>query len=516
MSAIIHTWPLAGAALLATLSLSLFGCTVGPEFVPQNPDVPKDWVGVSKPQGTAQTQPSTVTTTPANDDAWWAGFRDPVLTSLIQRAAASNLDIRAAALRIAEARVQRRVSGAGRWPSLTGNASYESQRFSEKTAQGSLFGSFGSLGGGSGAATPSYPNPYDQYQIGFDASWELDLFGHVRRSVEVADADAQASGEDANGTLVSLEGEVARAYIDLRNAQSRRTTTQDNLDTQHEIEGLARLKTRAGLGNGLDVSNAAAQTTTTQAQLPLFDRQIDTDINQLSELLAREPGALQSELQSATAVPPVPPNVPIGLPADLIRRRPDIRAAEARLHAATARVGVAVADLFPRVTLGASFGTQAERFPDLANWAGRFINIGPSLQIPIFEGGKLRATVRLQNIREKEAAVAYAKAVLVAFHEVENALIAYNTEQNRRQALQATLAHNRNVLALARQRYKSGLTTFLDVLDAERTQQQSELSLADSTAAVSTDLVALYKALGGGWEGEGNATSIKLQNGAEQ
>jgi NodT family efflux transporter outer membrane factor (OMF) lipoprotein len=342
------------------------------------------------------------------------------------------------------------------------------------------------------------------------------LFGGVRRLVEAADADTQASIEDADDALVSLDGEVARAYIDLRNAQAHREITQDNLNAQREIEVLARQKMRAGLGSDLDVSNAAAQTTTTQAQLPLFKRQIDTGINQLSELLAREPGALQTELQTATAVPPVPPNVPIGLPAELIRRRPDIRAAEVRLHAATARVGVAIADLFPRITLDASFGTQAERFPDLANWASRFINIGPSLQIPIFEGGKLRATVRLQNIREKEAAVAYAKTVLSALHEVENALIAYNTEQNRRRSLQATLAHNRDVLALAHQRYKGGLTMFLDVLDAERAMQQTELSLADSTAAVSTDLVALYKALGGGWEGQDVAALAKLQNNAEQ
>ena len=511
-----HIRTLSLAATTGALVMFLFGCTVGPDFVSQKRDVPKDWVGISKTQGTTQTQPSTVTAAPANVDAWWASFHDPVLTSLIQRAAATNLDIRAAALRIAEARVQRRVTGADQWPSLTSNASYESQRFSEKTAQGSLFGSFGSLGGGSGVATPSFPNPYDQFQVGFDASWELDLFGRVRRSVEAADADTQAYVEDANGALVSLEGEVARVYIDLRNAQARRTITQSNFDTQREIEVLARQKMRAGLGNELDVSSAAAQTTATQAQLPLFNRQIDTDIDHLSELLAREPGALRDELQSATAVPPVPPNVPIGLPADLIRRRPDIRAAEARLHAATARVGVAVAELFPRITLGASFGTQAERFPDLANWAGRFINIGPSLQIPIFEGGKLRATVRLQNIREKEAAVAYAKAVLAALHEVENALVAYDTEQSRRQALQATIAHNRNVLSLAHQRYKSGLTAFLDVLDAERVLQQTELSLADSSAAVSTDLVALYKALGGGWEGEGNAALVKLQNSAEQ
>jgi NodT family efflux transporter outer membrane factor (OMF) lipoprotein len=509
MSTIIHTGIYGRAAAIATLALSLFGCTVGPDFVPQKPDVPKDWIGTSKAQGAAQ--PSIVTATPVKAGAWWASFDDPLLTSLIERAAASNLDIRTAALRIAEARAQRQVAGADRWPSVSGNASYMNQRFSEKTAQGSLFGSLGDLGSGSGLAIPSYPNPYDQFQVGFDASWEPDLFGRVRRSVEAADADTQASMEDANDALVSLEGEVARAYIDLRNAQAHREITRDNLDTQREIEDLARLKMRAGLGNDLDVSNAAAQTTATQAQLPLLERQIAVDVNQLSELLAREPGALQAELQSPKAVPPTPPEVPIGLPAELIRRRPDIRAAEARLHAATARVGVAVADLFPRITLDASFGTQAERFPDLANWASRFINIGPSLQLPIFEGGKLRATVRLQNIREKEAAVAYAKTVLHAFHEVENALIAYNTEQSRRQSLQATVAHNRNVLSLARQRYKSGLTAFLDVLDAERTLQQAELSLADSTAAVSTDLVALYKALGGGWETQDIAAIAKLQ-----
>ena len=512
----IPTGPLVRTALIATLSLPLFGCMVGPDFVPQKPDVPKGWIGTSPARGSTQARPSTATATPANDDAWWASFHDPVLTSLIERAAASNLDIRAAALRIAEARAQRRVAGADQWPSLSGNTSYENQRFSEKTAQGSLFGSLGSLGGSSGVALPSYPNPYDQFQVGFDASWEPDLFGGVRRSVEAADADAQASVEDADDALVSLDGEVARAYIDLRNAQAHREITRDNLDTQREIEDLARLKMRAGLGNDLDVSNAAAQTTVTQAQLPLFKRQIDTDINQLSELLAREPGALQAELQTATAVPPVPPDVPIGLPADLIRRRPDIRAAEARLHAATARVGIAVADMFPRITLDASFGTQAERFPDLVQWASRFINIGPSLQIPIFKGGRRRATVHLQNIREKEAAVAYAKTVLSALHEVENALVAYNTEQNRQQSLQATVAHNRNVLSLARQRYRSGLTAFLDVLDAERTLQQTELSLADSTGAVSTDLVALYKALGGGWEGQGVAALVKLQDNAEQ
>jgi NodT family efflux transporter outer membrane factor (OMF) lipoprotein len=433
-------------------------------------------------------------------EAWWLSFNDPILSSLIAQAAASNLDIQQAALRIAEARTQREIAGAAQLPSLSGNSSYARQRFSETTAQGSLFSSIGNVGGASGIALPSYPNPYDQFQVGFDASWEPDLFGGIRRSIEAANANTEASINDKNDALVSLEGEVAHSYIDLRNTQQKRAITQQNLDTQREILALARQRFRSGLGMDVDVSNADAQVTSTQAQLPLLDRQATLDINQLSQLLAREPGALQSELEIVKPVPDVPSEVRIGLPADLLRRRADIQSAEARLHAATARVGVATADLFPHITFDASFGIQAETFPGLVSWASRFFNIGPSLQLPIFDGGKLRATVQLQNVQEKEAAVDYARTVLGAVHEVENALVAYNTEQSRRDSLEGTLIQNRNVLDLARQRYKSGVTTFLDVLDAERTLQQTELSLADSTAAVSTDLVALYKALGGGWK----------------
>jgi outer membrane protein TolC len=230
--------------------------------------------------------------------------------------------------------------------------------------------------------------------------------------------------------------------------------------------------------------------------------EIESDINQLSLLLAREPGALKAEFQTPDAVPPPPPEVPIGLPGDLARRRPDIRAAEADLHAATAHVGVAVAQLYPSITFQASLGTQAERFPQLAFWASRFFQVGPSIEIPIFEGGKLRATVHLQETQEREAAVDYAKTVLAAVHDVDNALIAYSAEQERRRSLMETEHENRRALELAGQRYRSGVTTFLDVLDAQRTLLQTELTLADSTQSVSTDLVALYKALGGGWKME--------------
>lgn len=484
--------------LFVSLGLALAACTLGPNFETPRPGTPQNWTqsALSPPTD----RKTAFTTSLAEEGAWWAGFQDPALSSLIARAASANLDLQQAALRIAEARTQLTIAEADQWPTLGGNASYARERFSQKTAQGSLFNSIGSVGAGTGLAIPRLPNPYDQFQAGFDASWEPDLFGRVRRSVEAATADMEATAEDRNSALVSLQGEVARSYIDLRGTQMKLAIVRDNFATQQEVLTLARQRRQAGLGTDIDVSNASAQVTSTQSQVPLLEREISTDINQLSQLLAREPGALRGELVAVKPAPSAPSQIALGLPGELVRRRPDIRAAEARLHAATARVGVATADLFPRLTFNASFGTQAERFPDLADWASRFLNIGPSIDIPIFEGGRLRATVHLQDLQEKEAAVEYAKTVLAAVHEVENALVSYNAQQERRRSLDATVAENRNTLALARQRYQSGVTTFLDVLDAERTLQQNELSLADSSTTALVDLIAVYKALGGGWQ----------------
>jgi len=493
--------PAIAAVLLGAL---VQGCTVGPDFVPPKADTPASWTGKALTPVPANKETSAVAVTPITVAAWWTSFDDPMLTSLAERAAASNLDLRRAVLRIAEARAERDIAAAGQWPNLSGNGSYTRERISEKTALTSLLGGFGGAAGGPtggvSMALPGLQNPFNQFQYGFDASWEIDLFGRVRRSVEAADADTAASIEDSRDVLVSLLGEVARAYIDLRGAQLRRSILGENLATERDVLALARDRRRAGTGNDLDVANAAAEVTSTEAQLPAVRTRMTQDINQLSFLLALEPGALGAELEAAKPVPPIPPQVPIGLPADIVRRRPDIRNAEAQLHAATARVGVAVADLFPRLTLNADVGLQAQRFGDLGNWASRFFSIGPNLELPIFSGGQRQATVRLQDVKAKEAALAYARAVLAALHDVENALAAYGPEQSRRASLEATAAQNRDALTLARQRYASGVTTFLDVLDAERTLQQTELSLADSTTAVSTDLVALYKALGGGWE----------------
>lgn len=510
MSVVRRPFCLAGA-----LALLLAGCTVGPDFKAPKPDTPAGWTKTALQPVATKEQPSRPSTE-AVDGSWWASFQDPTLTSLIARASAANLDLRQAVLRIAEARAQHDITAAAQFPTLSGDGGYTRERISEKTAFTSLLGSLGGAhgppsggapGGGAPAggvsgAIPSLPNPFDQYQWGFDASWEIDLFGGVRRSIEAADATTQASIEDRNDMLVSLQGDVARYYIDLRATQLRRSVLEDDLTSQRDILDLTRDRARVGIGNDVDVANAAAEVTSTEAQLPPATAEIAQDINQLSLLLALPPGGLRAELDTAKPVPPVPPQVPVGLPADLARRRPDIRRAEAQLHAATAQIGVAVAQLFPQLTLNADVGVQAQRFADLSSWAGRFFSLGPSLEIPVFSGGSRRATVRLQDVKAQEAAVAYASTVLSALHEVENALTVYGTEQSRHASLAETLAQNRIALNLAQQRYQSGIANFLDVLDAERTLQQTELSLADSTAAVSTDLVALYKALGGGWQSQ--------------
>lgn len=480
-----------------TLTIALtalpLGCTVGPQFTRPTASVPAQWSGSSTAPAAQPT--STVNTGVADLSTWWAEFNDPQLSALIERSRASSLDLRAAVLRIDESRAERDVSSASFWPTLSANASYTRQRISESTPNGAIFKQFSNVSI-PGVSAFSLPNPYSQYQLGLGASWEPDLFGRVRRSVEAANADLRASVEDQRAVLVSLDSDVARAYIDLRGAQLRKSVAEASLATQSEVLDLTRQRQAVGLTTDLDVENAAAEVNTTQAQLPVLDLQITQDINLLSKLMGREPEALRAELDGTRAVPPVPPQIPIGLPADLARRRPDIREAEQKLHAATARIGVAVADLFPRLTLSAQGGLQSQSTSNLLEWASRFGSIGPTLELPVFDRGRW-ATIRVQDVRAKEAALDYERTVLSALHEVENALAAYRADQDRRAQLDAGVAHSRDALTLARQRYASGVANFIVVLDAERTLQQNEMSLAESVTSVSTDLVALYRTLGG-------------------
>ncbi len=505
----------AGTTALGALgALLLTACTVGPSFVRPTPQLPAHWspAVLQSPTATQSGEPlpaaspgesmpatSALAEGPGSLATWWSQFDDATLDALIARAVHANLDLRAAVLRTSEALAQRDISAAGQWPTLSANASYDRERISETTPEGSLLGSASKFSAIPGVGHFSIPNPFNQYQLGADASWELDLFGRLRRTVEAANASAQVSLEDQRAVRVSLLAQVAQSYIELRGAQARRAVALADLATIDDLLQLTQQRHAAGLNTELDVRNAMAQASQTRASLPGLELQITQAIHTLGVLLGEDPEALRGELERPGAIPPVPPQVPIGLPAELARRRPDIREAEASLHAATAQIGVAVADLYPQLTLSADGGFQSETVGSLVNWSSLFGSVGPELDIPIFDRGR-RKTVHLYNLKAQEAALAYQSAVLNALHEVEDAAAAYRADQQQRQWLTDTVAQNRIALDLARQRYQSGLSDFINVLDAQRTLQQNEQSLLESTSAVSSDLVTLYRSLGGGWD----------------
>jgi NodT family efflux transporter outer membrane factor (OMF) lipoprotein len=393
------------AYVLAAAALA--ACSVGPDFKQPDPHVPAGWSSAANSSAITPEAQSVIN--------WWGTFQEPMLTSLVERSTQSNLDLRAAVLRITEARTQREVAAAAFWPTVDANTSFTRQRLSETTVTGATFTKFGNVSIPGIPPTGGFPNPYNQFQLGASASWEIDLFGRVRRSVEAANADLQGSVEDQRAVLVSLCADVARAYIELRGAQLRKEVTERSLATQQELYDLTSQRRSVGLTTDLDVANAGAQLDSTRAQVPQLDHEVTQDINQLSLLLGREPDSLRAELESVRPVPQVPPVLPIGLPADLARRRPDIREAEAHLHAATARIGVAKGDLFPRLTLSASGGTQSQSGSDLLKWASRFGSIGPTFEMPLFDGSQW-ATVRLRNVQAQEAALDYQRTVLSSLH----------------------------------------------------------------------------------------------------
>jgi NodT family efflux transporter outer membrane factor (OMF) lipoprotein len=282
--------------------------------------------------------------------------------------------------------------------------------------------------------------------------------------------------------------------------QTQLNIANDNIHTAQQTLNLTQARYRGGLTTQLDVANAAAQLASDQAQVPQLEQQQDEQINALSFLLGEAPQALRAELITPEAIPPVPPRVPIGVPSELAQRRPDIRQAEAQLHAATADIGVAIGDFYPKITLDGSFGLQALQFSQLGTWSSRQYGLGPTISIPIFEGGRLRATLQLRKVEQQDAALSYQQTVLQAWHDVDNALTAYGQEQRRRDALAESVTQNKHAVDLAQQRYTQGVADFLNVLDAERSLLSAQLQLADSTTTVSENLVQLYKALGGGWE----------------
>jgi len=498
----------ARTSVLCALAVALAGCTMGPNFEAPSSWSPQSWFA-PKPSAVA---PPAVPSTPVAepiDPSWWAAFGDAELDALENRVAAENLDVRAATVRLAESRAQRRITGAAEFPQINGDASYQRQLPSKEGvfsllgagAPGGVSGGAGSGGGASGVPAGGLAlRPFDLWQYGLDASWELDLWGRVRRSIEAADASIDASGEARRDAYLSVLAEVARDYVQLRGVQTQLRISRENLEIAETNLKLTQERAAHGLTSTLDADTAAAQVATTAATIPQLEQQQSQLINQLGFLLGQPPRALDAELGAPAPVPPVPPRVPIGLPAELARRRPDIRQAEAQLHAQTAQIGVAVASFYPTVTLNGSFDIQAVKFGNLADWGARTYGFGPSLSVPIFEGGRLKGNLELTEAQQQEAVIAYQRTVLNAWQEVDNALTAYGAEQRRRERFEDAVARNRRALDLARQQYTQGLTTFLQVLTVQQQLLQSEQQAADSTTAVSLDLVALYKALGGGWE----------------
>jgi NodT family efflux transporter outer membrane factor (OMF) lipoprotein len=450
-------------SILCFCLTALTGCAVGPNYKPSQPDVSGKWVGSA---GQAQAQ---------NIAEWWTTFGDPNLTSLIERAVKSNLDLKQAQLRIRQARAARGVVASGFWPAADLSGSSTRSR--------------------SGAASAS-----NLYQAGLDAIWELDIFGGVRRSIEAADADFQAALEDRRDVLVTLTAEVALNYIDLRGYQQQIIIAQNNLNAQRHSAELTRQRFEGGFVGALDVANANAQVATTASQIPLLEASVWQTIYSLSVLLGQQPVALLDELLPTSTIPAAPPSVPAGVPSDLLRRRPDIRRAEAQIHAETARIGVAVADLFPKVSLSGSVGFRDNKLNSLTDGKNRFWSFGPSIDLPIFSAGRIQSNIELQKAIQEQSFITYKQTVLTALQEVENALIASTKEQEHRSALIEAVANNRKAMELATKLYTEGQTDFLNVLTAQGALYSSEDALVRSNRTVSTNLVALYKALGGGWD----------------
>ncbi|WP_333874141.1 efflux transporter outer membrane subunit [Methylobacter sp.] len=476
-------------ALAVTLLLS--GCfAVGPDYEPPKMPIPQQWAETTAAPGF---QP----------DKWWKTFNDPVLDTLIGDAIASNLDLKLALERVKDARALRSATIAAGLPSLDARSNI-SRRFNNTSTPSSQTGGTSSAGGGFGIGNQLI----NIFQMGFDAQWELDFFGGVRRAVEAADATIDVEVENSRDVLITLLGDVARNYIELRANQRLAAITRDNLHTQLDTLGLTQIRQQTGLASMLEVTQAQALSATTEAQLPNYEALVKQSIHALSVLLGKEPGALAIRLDQQGLIPAVAANVITNLPSELLQRRPDIRRAERQLAVANASVGIATAELYPKVNLAAFIGLQNTTITDFTP-LGKSWSAASSLSMPIFNWGKLNANIKSKKAQFEQVFLTYQSTVLSAFKEVEDALIAYSKEQERHKALAKAVEANQLAVQLADERYRKGLTAFLDVLESQTALYQTQSLLITSESQLSSDLVALYKALGGGWQTEAIVSEIK-------
>ncbi|WP_339519231.1 efflux transporter outer membrane subunit [Pseudomonas proteolytica] len=467
-------------ALLTLSMISLGACTVGPDFKRPDTQSATQW---AEPQGR---QAASRAVSDPLEEQWWDVFHDRQLSALVRRALSDNLDLKLASSRLQQSRAVRQVTTAGRYPEVSADGNYGRKRNSAN-----------------GLSDPSGNNgrsAFNLWDAGFAASWELDFWGRVRRETEAADATLQVAENDRRSVLLSVLAETAQDYIQLRGVQSTRAVTEQNLDVARRSLKLSQLRLADGVATHLDVAEAAAQVAAIEARLPDLQQRQDQLINALSLLMGQAPQALHAQLSQDGAVPQTQRQVAIGLPSQLAQRRPDIRQAEARLHAATASIGVAKGDFYPRITLSGSLSSQAMQLSDLGSWGSRTFAFGPSLSLPLFNGGRLQGMLDLREAQQQEAALAYQQTVLRAWHEIDDQLTRYNASQLRRDSLAEAVRQNQIALDTAQHQYVEGVVDFVNVLTVQSALLATQEQWVESSTGVSLAMVGLYKALGGGWE----------------
>jgi len=460
--------------ILLFIFFSFTGCaSVGPDYRRPELTLPDQWNHTLASSPTMSLDGKSL----AN---WWTKFNDPVLSSLIDRAILGNLDLREAKARVREARAQRGVSAADQFPSVEATAAASKNRSTSGTQE--------------------------LYSAGFDASWELDIFGGKRRSIEAAQGTLEAAEEDLRDVLVTLTAEVALNYVDIRTYQARLVIAESNSNSQQETHQITSWKYEAGLSTALDVEQARYNLEQTRATIPPLRANLEKSKNALCLLLGKHPGYLEEELSEQKAIPLAPAEVAIGIPADVLRNRPDVRRAERKLAAQTAQIGVATADFYPKITLSGSIGFEALSAGSLFTYGNRVYGFGPSITWNIFDAGKIRKNIEVQNAVQEQYLVQYEAAVLSALQGVNNALMAFMQEQLHSQSLSDATQAAQRAAELAKSRYESGLIDFQVVLETQRSLLTFQDSLATSEAEVTADLIRLYKALGGGWTPMESAT----------
>ena len=463
-----------GAAAMV-MSAAIAGCAVGPNYHRPETQVDAAFANAGEP-GLAAGDPI---------ERYWTAFGDPMLTQLVEDSVAHNKDLAEATANLRAARAARRLAGFDQFPTVTLTGGYSQNQDAQQQFPGF-------------ASTESQRN-FDIAQAGFDGLWELDLFGRVRRNVEAARADVGASEATLRDARVSVIAEVARDYFILRGLQDQLSLTKRNAENEFSTLKLTRTRLEAGRGNELDTSRAEAQWQTTLSSIPTLEASIATTIYRLSVLTGRPPTALVDTLSPQAAAPELPLLSSIGTPELLLRHRPDVRVAERQLAAATARVGVAMGDLFPKVTLVGDFAYIAPGFSDIGQSESKFYSVGPSISWAAFDLGRVFARIGSSRAQTDAALARYQGAVLGALEDTEGTLITYGRSQSRREALRVAAAASDKAASLAQQRFEGGLIDFLEVLDAERTALSAELLLSQSRTDAATSLIAVYKALGAGW-----------------